>query len=141
VGKGSRVVEVEMVTKPALAAVVNIATTVPVAERIQRIEEKDPKAVSGQTQEANTTTNESAETTAPWTSGEAGKVSAETIDVEMEEVEDDDGFDLFGPLYKVYPKLKPARKHMLQQPQVIYALASNVMVLHDDRNCSVMKQD
>ena len=100
VGKGSRVVEVEMVTKPALAKVVNIATTVPVAERIQRIEEKDPKAVSGQTQEANTTTNESAETTAPWTSGEAGKVSAGTIDVEMEEVT--------GLIFLVhYPKFTP----------------------------------
>ena len=114
-GTGSRVFDVEQAKKSAAAAVVvDNATTVPVAERVQQIEERDTGAGSGQTQEANTTTNEPVATTAPGTSGEAGKVAAEIIDVEMEEAEDDDGFDLFGPLSKVYPKPKPARKHMFR---------------------------
>jgi hypothetical protein len=45
------------------------------------------------------------------------KVSPQITDVDVVMVdaeEDNDGFDVFGLLFKVYPKPKPARKHMVQ---------------------------
>ena len=54
--KGSRVLEVERATKPAAATAANSATALPLAERVQRIEEKNPRAVSAQIQASNTTT-------------------------------------------------------------------------------------
>ena len=115
-GKGPMVWEVEMARKPA-AVVVNSAASVPVAERIQRIADKDPKptAVSKQAPPAvNTTTIVPNKSAAMEKLAELEtNIPAHAMEVEVEE-DDDEGFDVVGSLLKVYQKPKPARKHMFR---------------------------
>jgi hypothetical protein len=109
IDKGSKILYVETVTKPG-ATVVSPAS-VPVAERVQRIEhESANKEATGDLHNvaspkpSTPSTEERMEIEESPTNQDQG-----TTDM-VEEQEDE--FDLVGSLFKVYDKPKPTRKHM-----------------------------
>ena len=109
--KGSRILSVETVQKPAAAVI----PTVSVEERVQRIEQEKTSATTGAHSSPAVSAQESPQVHVRTTIEASPHNQATDEDVEMaEEEEDNDGFDMVGTLFKVYPKPKPARKHMVR---------------------------
>jgi hypothetical protein len=111
IDKGSKILYVETVTKPG-ATVVSPAS-VPVAERVQRIEhESANKEVTGGLNNAAAPKPPTATTEERMEIKESPTNQDQNATDMVEEQEDE--FHLVGSLFKVYNKHKPTRKHMFR---------------------------
>ena len=108
--KGSRILSVETVQKPAA----KITPTVSVEERVQRIEQDRLTEATGAHDTLAASSQEPTQVQEVTTTKASGGHHATDEDAMMgvEEEEDNDGFDQVGSLFKVYEKPKPKRKYI-----------------------------